>query len=221
MLAILGIGFLLSLLFNGYLFEHIAVIVVSVISFVFMIVKTLFWDTGTFSFRQIQIDAWIHPDKYPLDYAYVTVTSLNAIRSGGWFGSGYGKTDLTETLPESYSTNVFPLICYEMGWLFAGLLILVYVVLSIEIFRVFHSELNRKRNYSAAIVLGVFAYITYEYALCILSSLNLLPDVARYLPFISYHGPWIIVLMVMVAFVLRITIRQIKEDKRDTKILNI
>ena len=154
------------------------------------------------SFRLGRISAWIHPENSTESSAHQALQSMYAIGNGGVFGVGLGKSvQKISALPEPHNDMIFAIICEEMGIVGAVALILLFVMLLFQMYRVARSTRNRFRF---LVVVGVIAHIAIQVVLNIAVATNSMPNTGVSLPFISYGGSSVMFLLIEVGLVLNV-----------------
>ncbi|MCR5545571.1 MAG: putative lipid II flippase FtsW [Lachnospiraceae bacterium] len=141
-------------------------------------------------YRMARIDAWQHPEKY--DEGYQTLQALYAIGSGGLFGKGLGESFQKSFVPEAQNDMIFSIICEELGIFGAICVIVLYLIL---IWRLMVIAINAKDKTGGFICVGVMAHIAIQVILNIGVVTNTIPNTGITLPFISYGGTSILILL--------------------------
>ena len=133
-----------------------------------------------------RITAWLHPEQDPSDTGYQILQSLYAIGSGGLFGLGLGKSRQKYLyLPCPYNDYIFALICEELG--FAGAL-LIMALFAALIVRGYWIALHAPDRFSTVLAAGLVTLIAVQTILNLGVVTNLLPSTGIALPFFSYGG---------------------------------
>ena len=133
-----------------------------------------------------RVTAWLHPELDPGDTGYQILQSLYAIGSGGLFGLGLGKSRQKYLyLPFQYNGYIFAIICEELGFLGALLIIALFIAL---ILRGFWIALNAPDRFSTVLAAGLTTLIAVQTVLNLCVVTNLLPSTGIALPFFSYGG---------------------------------
>ena len=162
-------------------------------------------------FRSDRILAWLNPEAYSSTTSFQTLQALYAIGSGGLFGKGLGQSvQKLGYLPEAQNDMIFSIICEEMGIFGAVGIILLFLFL---IWRLVVIASNCKNLYSAIIVVGVTAHIAVQVVLNIAVVTNTIPNTGVSLPFISYGGSAIVLLLTELGVVLSVARYQADEDE--------
>ena len=134
---------------------------------------------------------------------YQVVQGLYAIGSGGLFGLGLGKSVQKYTyLPEPYNDFIFAIICEELGFIGAVLVIALFAFL---IFRGIKIALNAPDTFSMLTVVGIMAQIAIQTVLNIAVVTSSIPNTGVTLPFFSYGGTALLVLLIEMGIVLNIS----------------
>ncbi|MFF2094117.1 FtsW/RodA/SpoVE family cell cycle protein [Paenibacillus sp. NPDC058174] len=117
------------------------------------------------------------------DSMYMTRMSVQAIREGGLWGQGLGASN--ETLRFIQNDMIFTYLTYSMGWVMAGLILVVVITFMAQI----GIMINRLRDrYAKGLVIGLFSLLCLQFIWCIGMSFGWLPIISIRLPFISYGG---------------------------------
>lgn len=159
-------------------------------------------------YRVVRIAAWLHPDQYP-DKAYQTLQGMYAIGSGGLFGKGLGASvQKLGYVPEAQNDFIFTIICEELGLFGAICVILLFILL---IWRCMVIANSAPDLYSSLIAVGVMGHIALQVVLNICVVTNWMPNTGIILPFISYGGTSVAILLSEMGLVLNVS-RQIRFD---------
>ena len=133
-----------------------------------------------------RITAWLHPEADPADTGYQILQSLYAIGSGGVFGLGLGKSRQKYLyLPFQYNDYIFAVICEELG--FAGALLVIALFIAL-ILRGYWIALRAPDRFSVVFTAGLVTLIAVQTILNLGVVTNLLPSTGIALPFFSYGG---------------------------------
>ena len=158
------------------------------------------------NFRLNRLLVWLHPEKYAASGGYQVMQGLYAIGSGGFFGKGLGNSVQKAVIPEVQNDMILSVICEELG-VFGAIVILV--LFGMLLYRLLFIAQNAPDLYGSLIVTGIFAHIALQVFLNVAVVINLIPTTGITLPFISYGGTSIVLLMIEMGIALGIS-RQIK-----------
>lgn len=158
-------------------------------------------------YRLERILSFINPWSDPLGSGFQIIQSLYAIGPGGLFGYGFGNSRQKHFyLPEPQTDFIFSIISEEFGFL--GCLIVVSLFLTIIItgFRI-----SKKCNdmFGKFLGFGITFWIAFQATLNLMVVVGLIPVTGVTLPFLSYGGSSLLILMTSVGVLLNIS-RQIK-----------
>lgn len=167
-------------------------------------------DASWLQFRAIRVLAWLDPAKYASTTSYQTVQALYAIGSGGFFGKGLGQSVQKLVIPEVQNDMIFSIICEELG-LFGAIGIMLMFVLLIWRFMLIAN--NAQDLYGALLVTGVIAHISVQVLLNIAVVTNTIPNTGVTLPFISYGGSSLFLLLAEVGMVLGVARGERQREK--------
>lgn len=157
-------------------------------------------DQNSLDFRGERILAWRDPQAYASSKGYQTIQALYAIGSGGIFGKGLGQSmQKLGFIPEAQNDMIFSIICEELGIFGAVSIMLMFVLL---IWRFVMIADNAEDFYGAMIVVGVLSQISVQVILNIAVVTNTIPNTGVTLPFISYGGSSVVVLLAEIGMVM-------------------
>lgn len=154
------------------------------------------------SHARLRILAWWHPEQYP-DDAWQPLQSLYAIGSGGFWGAGLGQSTQKHLyLPEPQNDYIFPIGCEELGFVFAVGVIFLFLAL---VWRGIYIAKHAPSTYACLVVVGIIAQVGIQAFLNIGVVTNTLPSTGVSLPFFSYGGTSLIILMAEMGMILNIS----------------
>jgi cell division protein FtsW len=131
--------------------------------------------------------------------------SLISIGQGGWFGLGIGNSfQKNFFLPEAHTDFIFAILVEELGIVGGLVLIALFVVLFIGILRVALDSFRKERLFQGYVSFGIMVLIAVQALFNMAVNIGLLPTKGLTLPFISYGGTSIIIMMSLIAIVIRI-----------------
>lgn len=155
------------------------------------------------NFRMRRIIAWLNPEANVDTDSYQFLQGLYAIGSGGFFGKGLGNsTQKLHAIPEAQNDMILAVICEELG-VFGAIIILC--LFAFMLYRLLFIARNAPDLYGALIATGIFAHIALQVTLNIGVVTGLLPTTGVTLPFISYGGTAIVILLAEMGIALGIS----------------
>lgn len=155
------------------------------------------------SYAGDRIRAWLDKDFSPTDLRWQTNNSLYAIGSGGLFGVGLGNSKQKYLyVSEPQNDFIFSIVCEELGFIGAAVIIVLFAALVIRGF-VIASRCHDK--FGALIVIGIVAQIGIQVILNIMVVTDTIPNTGIALPFFSYGGTAMMMLLFEIGVVLSIS----------------
>ncbi len=150
-----------------------------------------------------RITAWRDPFADQSDNGYQIVQSLYAIGSGGVMGLGLGRSrEKYLYLPEEHNDYLFPIVCEELGFVGAMLILLLFALL---IFRGYWIALHARDRFGSLIAAGLTTLLLLQVFLNVGVVTNLLPATGISLPFFSYGGTALLVQLAEMGIILNIS----------------
>ena len=157
-----------------------------------------------------RITIWQDPSSDPLGTGYQTLQSLYAIGSGGLMGAGIGNSRQKYLfLPEPQNDFVFSVVCEELGFIGALLVILLF---SLLIWRGFTIVIKARDRFGAMLVTGFIAQVGVQAILNMAVVTNTIPATGISLPFFSYGGTALAILLGEMGIILSVS-RQTTVEK--------
>ena len=127
-----------------------------------------------------RITAWRDPASDPTDNGYQILQSLYAIGSGGLMSR-----QKYLYLPEEHNDYIFPILCEELGFVGAVVVILLFILL---IVRGYYIAMHARDRFGALLAAGISTHFALQTFLNIGVVTNFLPATGISLPFFSYGG---------------------------------
>ena len=164
-------------------------------------------------YEKDRIDVWLKPlemftkDK---DMAWQTVQSLYAIGSGGLMGQGLGNSRQKHLfLPEPQNDFIFSIVCEELGFIGAVLIIILFGLL---VWRGFVIGMKAPDKFGSMLAIGLTGQIGLQVAFNVAVVTNTIPNTGISLPFFSYGGTSLVMLLAQMGVVLSVS-RSIQTEK--------
>ena len=151
-------------------------------------------------YRSERIAVWKNPELY--EKGYQTMQGLYAIGSGGLFGKGLGESFQKGFVPEAQNDMIFSIICEELGIFGAICVIVIYILL---LWRLMIIAINAKERYGSFLCIGIMAHLALQVILNIGVVTNTIPNTGITLPFISYGGSALVILMAEMGLALSVS----------------
>lgn len=176
-------------------------------------------------YQNARIDSFFVKDYDDTDGRWQTNQSLYALGSGGLFGLGLGNSiQKYMYIPEPHNDFIFAIVGEELGFFRAVLIIILFLAL---VARGFIIAERTKSMYERLVVLGISLQVGIQSVLNILVVTDMIPNTGISLPFFSFGGTALLILLAEMGLVLGISrtgsrkakIRddRMKEDKKDAE----
>ena len=150
-----------------------------------------------------RVTAWRDPASDPSDTGYQILQSLYAIGSGGLMGLGLGKSRQKYLyLPEEHNDYIFPILCEELGFVGALVVILLFMLL---IIRGYYIAMHARDRFGALLAAGISTHLALQVFLNIGVVTNFLPATGISLPFFSYGGTALLIQLFEMGVVLSVS----------------
>lgn len=157
-------------------------------------------------YEKDRIDVWLNlTEVYAQnrDVAWQSMQSLYAIGSGGLMGLGFGNSREKHLfLPEPQNDFIFSIVCEELGFVGAVLIILLFAAL---VWRGFLIAMRAPDKFGFMLAIGLTVQIAIQVAINIAVVTNLLPNTGISLPFFSYGGSSLVMLLAQMGILLSVS----------------
>lgn len=151
-------------------------------------------------YRIARITAFLDPWNDPLGSGFQIIQSFYAIAPGGLLGAGLNQSMQKHFyLPEPQTDFIFAICAEELGWIGASLIILVYLLLIFECIRI---ALKCTDSYHCYVVIGITSLFTIQVLINLGVVVGLFPVTGITLPFLSYGGSSLVMMMSSFGFVM-------------------
>ena len=154
-------------------------------------------------YRMQRLMVFLDPSSDTQGASYHINQALLAIGAGGLWGLGFGQSRQKYLyLPQTQTDSIFAIIAEELGFLRSSIVLCAFIFLG---YRGFQIAKKAPDNFSRLLVVGITTWILIQAFINIGAMLNILPLTGVPLPFISYGGTSLIVLLAAVGIVLNIS----------------
>lgn len=157
----------------------------------------------TSPYRAARLMTFFNPNEDPLGSSYQIRQALLAFGSGGLTGVGIGKSrQKYEYLPEANTDSIFAIIGEETGFL--GVIVVLSVFLFI-VWRGFKIAIRAPDAFSRLLTLGIASWLAIQTCINVGAMAALIPLTGVPLPFISYGGSSLIILLFAMGIVVNVS----------------
>ena len=162
---------------------------------------TMLWFGNGYQSGRIKI--WLDPEAFPRDGGWQTIQGLYAIGSGGLLGVGLGNSRLKygyASMP--HNDFIFSIVCEELGFVGAIAIMLLFALL---VWRGVVIAMHAPDKFSSLLAMGITCQIAIQVLLNIGVVTNTLPNTGISLPFFSYGGTAMVILLAEMGAMLKIS----------------
>ena len=165
---------------------------------------------GKLGYGASRLSMWLNPWQDTTDDGYQMCQSLISIGSGGLLGLGLGRSRQKYMyLPERQNDFIFAIVCEELGFIGASIIILIFIAL---ILRGFWIALRARDRFGTLLTVGIMSLFALQTFLNIAVVTGLVPCTGISLPLFSYGGTALTLQLAEMGIVLSVS-RQIKTPR--------
>lgn len=159
--------------------------------------------SGAISYGSDRIKYWLNPWLDPKGEGFQNIQSLLAIGSGGILGRGIGQSRQKYLwVPEPHNDFIFSIVCEELGLVGAMVIILLFCLL---IWRGFTIAMRSPDKFGSLLAIGLTFQVGLQAMLNIWVVTNTIPNTGISLPFFSYGGTSLLILLFEMGIVLSVS----------------
>ncbi len=162
--------------------------------------------TGKLGYFMERMDGWgaaLNPPDELYWATYQTRNSIYAIGSGGFWGLGLGMSRQKYLyIPEVQNDFVFAVVCEELGFIGAAIILFLFGLL---VYRGIKISIKAKDRFGSLLGIGLSAQIGIQVILNILVITDWMPNTGISLPFFSYGGTSLVMLLAQMGIILSIS----------------
>ena len=173
---------------------------------IFLIILVLAAGAWLFVLQDYQKDrllTFVQPQRDPLGSGYNVRQSVVAVGSGQVLGRGLalGSQSQLNFLPEQETDFIFAVIAEELGFVGAGLLLLLFASLFLRLYKIARETRDDFGNF---LCLGIITYLTIQTFINIGMNLGIAPVTGIPLPLVSYGGSSLVSILIALGIVLNV-----------------
>jgi cell division protein FtsW len=155
------------------------------------------------AYRQARWMAFLNPDADPQGAGFQLLQSLIAVGSGGFTGVGLMESkQKLFYLPEAHTDFIYAVICEELGFVGAMIVIGLFAVYG---WRGVRAAFAAPDNFGRLLALGITAMVIFQTLINFAVVLGMVPTKGIPLPFISYGGSSLLVMLLATGVLLNIS----------------
>jgi cell division protein FtsW len=154
------------------------------------------------SYRQARLLSFLHPDSDPQGAGFQLLQSLIAVGSGGFTGVGLMESkQKLFYLPEAHTDFIYAVICEELGFIGAVVVITLFAVYA---WRGLRAAFNAPDGFGRMLALGVTAMVLCQSLINFAVVLGMMPTKGIPLPFVSYGGSSLLAMLLATGVLLNV-----------------
>jgi cell division protein FtsW len=155
------------------------------------------------SYRQARLTAFWDPSSDPQGAGFQLLQSLIAVGSGGFTGVGLMESkQKLFYLPEAHTDFIYAVICEELGFIGAVMVIVLFAVYG---WRGMRAAFSAPDGFGRLLALGITAMVLGQALINFAVVLGMVPTKGIPLPFISYGGSSLLVTLLATGVLLNIS----------------
>lgn len=159
--------------------------------------------SGVIGYASDRFKYWLDPWLDPSGEGFQTIQSLLAIGSGGVLGRGIGQSRQKYLwVPEPHNDFIFSIVCEELGLIGAMVIILLFCLL---VWRGFVIAMRSPDKFGSLLCIGLTFQVGLQAMLNIWVVTNTIPNTGISLPFFSYGGTSLLILLAQMGVVLSVS----------------
>jgi len=154
------------------------------------------------SYRNARLTAFLHPESDPQGAGFQLLQSLIAVGSGGFTGVGLMESkQKLFYLPEAHTDFIYAVICEELGFIGATIVITLFAVYA---WRGLRASFNAPDGFGRMLALGATAMVLFQSLINFAVVLGMMPTKGIPLPFVSYGGSSLLVMLLATGVLLNV-----------------
>jgi len=154
------------------------------------------------TYRNVRFTSFWHPETDPKGAGFQLLQSLIAVGSGGFTGVGLMESkQKLFYLPEAHTDFIYAVICEELGFIGAVIVIALFAVYG---WRGMRAAFNAPDGFGRTLALGVTAMVLFQSLINFAVVLGMMPTKGIPLPFVSYGGSSLLVMLLATGVLLNV-----------------
>ncbi len=157
----------------------------------------------TEGYRMNRLTTFLHPWSDPNGSGYQPIQGILALGSGGFAGLGLGVSrQKFAWLPVAYSDSIMAIVGEELGFIGTTAILVLFAIIAVRGFR---TALHSSDTFGALLATGITAWIVFQAALNVAVITLSVPYTGVPMPFISFGGSSLIVMLGAVGLLLNVS----------------
>ncbi len=166
-------------------------------------IPVLYFAVVHVSYRYARVMAFLHPDADPLGHGFQLMQSLIAVGSGGLNGVGLMESrQKLFYLPEAHTDFIFAVLCEELGFIGGAIVLALFAVYA---WRGLEACFRAPDSFGRYLALGITVMVASQALINLGVVLGMMPTKGIPLPFMSYGGSSLFVMLLGTGVLLNIS----------------
>lgn len=175
---------------------HFLILIPSLLVSVFILITT-----SAYRFRRLT--TFLNPNIDPLGASYHIRQILISLGSGGFWGLGMGASrQKYQYLPEASTDSIFAIIGEELGFIGGAIFIILSIIF---LYRLYAVAKKTQDRYGFLMASGIFTLFASHFLINLGAIVALFPLTGVPLPFISYGGSSLVILLTSIGIIINIS----------------
>jgi len=160
---------------------------------------------GVVEYARGRLEYWLDPFADTQGLGYQTIQSLLATGSGGVMGLGLGNSRQKYLyVPEPQNDFIFSIVCEELGLVGAAIVVILFALL---VWRGYVIAIRAKDKFGSMLAVGLTTQVGLQALLNVAVVTNTIPNTGISLPFFSYGGTALMMLLAQMGVILSVSRR--------------
>ncbi|MDG6778503.1 putative lipid II flippase FtsW [Thiomicrorhabdus sp. zzn3] len=156
-------------------------------------------------YRMARVSSFLDPWQDPFGSGYQLTQALIALGRGEWAGVGLGgSVQKLLYLPDAHTDFLFSIYGEEFGFIGILLLVVLYLLLLQRLFRIGRKALESDKFFGGMVAYGIGIWIILQAMINMGVNLGAFPTKGLTLPFMSYGGSSMLLLIIAITLVFRV-----------------
>lgn len=161
-------------------------------------------------YQKERLSTFTNPVSDPLGTGYQIIQSKIAVGSGQFFGRGLGRSSQSQLkfLPEAESDFIFASVAEQLGFVGAGLLLVLYTLFLVKVL----SFARSGNRFSQLLVIGTISFFLFQLLVNVGMNMGLVPVTGITFPLVSYGGSSLISTLFLLGIVFSTRRQNLNQD---------
>ncbi|WP_028325000.1 rod shape-determining protein RodA [Desulfatirhabdium butyrativorans] len=158
-------------------------------------------------YQRQRIVTFLSPERDPLGAGYHIIQSKIAVGSGQLVGKGFmkGTQNVLSFLPEQHTDFIFSVLAEDWGLIGSFIVLLLFLSVIVWSLNIGH---QCRDAYGIFVIYGISSLFFWEVSINVAMVMGMVPVVGIPLPFVSYGGTAVLVMMTSMGLLMNISMRR-------------